>query len=116
MPAALTASTSSGTRTTLSSSENSVWRRRWTNSAAIVSRTRQELQLRVGQGLECAPDRTERAAVERTRLATTQSLEMRRLAVILVCSEFESRIAAVQFLHLRISAGLVQNRSRTDGS
>src|SRR5205807_6776650 len=103
MPIPATAATSSGTRTTLSLSEYSVCSRRWTKACDI--------------GLSStpgAPQRTERAAVQRRSGTAGESLEVRRRAVALVAGEREARIARIERAHHRIAMHLGQDRSRAD--
>src|SRR5579883_3589433 len=103
MPAAATASISSGTRTTLSISEYSVCRRRCTKPAdtsGLRVRARQgQLALRIGQRAERHSHGIEGAAVLGRGLAHPQRLEMRGSAVALVRREIEAGIAGIQRLH-----------------
>src|SRR5579871_4120907 len=109
MPAALTASTSSGTRTTLSISEYSVCSLRWTNSAVmgrnskLVARARQDLcfgdfnecnltQRGACKGFQCDTHGAEGAAMQWGRHAGAQGLQMQRRAVAFMDAQMETGI------------------------
>src|SRR2546421_5552755 len=103
MPIPATAATSSGTRRTLALSEYSVCSRRWTKACDI--------------GLSStpgAPQRTERAAVQRRSGTAGESLEVRRRAVALVAGERETPIGRIERAHHRIAMHLRQDRNRAD--
>src|SRR5512146_2222388 len=118
MPAAATASMSSGTRTTLSISEYSVCRRRCTKPADTsglrVGARQGQLALDVGKDSERHSHRVEGAAVLGRGLAVAQRLEMRRRAIALVRRELEARIAGIERLHHGVPMGLRENGSRAD--
>src|SRR5207237_9501249 len=84
------AATSSGTRRTLSLSEYSVCSRRWTKACDIRL-----------SSIPGAPQRTERAAVQRRGGTAGESLEVRRRAVALVAGEREARRARSERAHHR---------------
>src|SRR5207248_10681441 len=103
MPVPASAETSAGIGTTLSLSENSVCSRRWTKACDIRL-----------SSIPGAPQRTERAAVQRRGGTAGESLEVRRRAVALVAGEREARIARIERAHHRIAMHLGQDRSRAD--
>src|SRR5437879_13182286 len=103
MPIPATAATSSGTRTTLSLSEYSVCSRRWTKACDIGL-----------SSIPGAPQRTERAAVQRRRGTAGESLEVRRRAVALVAGEREARIARIARAHHRLALHPGPDRNPAD--
>src|ERR1700704_536875 len=113
MPAAATAATSSGTRTTLSLREYSVCSRRWTKPYDIGG----ELRLAPGicQGILALAHGTERAPVQPRGRAPLQGGEVRGRAVAFVRGQLETRIARIERLHHGIAVHLRQDRSRADG-
>src|ERR1700748_2475856 len=102
MPAFATALTSSSTRTTLSISEYSVCRRRWTNSDI--------------QRLESDLHRAERFAMQRRGFPAAQRGQMVGRAVALVIGELEAGITHIQLLHHGVATGFGENGGGADGA
>src|SRR5579863_3653476 len=104
MPAAATAATSSGMRTTLSLREYSLCRRRWMKPGGIDGDLRlgggccQESAVLLGLA-RAAAHRAEGAAMQRRGGANPQRIEVRRGAVALVHAEVKARIAGVELAH-----------------